>query len=112
MPEQTGTYISTVGSETQVFTTSVVVNEPSVIYALIDLANLAEGDEISFFVYERVDGTNERLLRAYYMVGQQVEKAFQIVQDEYISGTRVLRVAARQILGSARNFPFVWNART
>jgi hypothetical protein len=107
MPQ--GTYTATVGSETTVFETDVTT--PATFYAEIGLGNLQTDEAITFYLYKKVDGANY-LLADSVLVKNPLLKVLR-VEESYIGPSHgQLKVTAKQWNGTARIFPWIWNARS
>lgn len=120
MPEQTGTYTATVGSETEVFNTSSVVTSPQNIFIRIFLTNLASGDNITFYVYQQDNAGTYRLVDSiqcsslgYWRTGflSPNPSKVLVLDGMYVSNTAHIKVTGKQTSGTARQFPWKYNTR-
>lgn len=119
MPEYSGTYIATVGSETEVFNTTAITVARNV-FVRIFLTNLVSGDAITFYLYQRDNAGTYRLLDTITCTNEGYRKsgwfadnpsAVLALDGIYISDTLPLRVTGRQTAGTARSFPWKYADR-
>ncbi len=100
------THTTTTLTEETILTTAYTV--PGKFSMDITLRNMLAGDDFTFRVYKRVDGTNYDPKSEVQYLGSPTRKVYSI-EDEYIDGTEHLKVTVQRASGTDRAFPFVYN---
>lgn len=103
-----GTYTSTVGSETTVF--EVTVPGDAILVGHIDTSALQSGDVITFYGYIAVDGSNYRLKESVTLKNEQAMPVLEIEQT-LCGAAQKVKITAKQTAGTARQFPYSYGVK-
>jgi len=78
---------------------------PGLFHLTVDIADLEAGDDITFRIYQRVDGATYRLMSEQQFVGAQTLKVYQ-VNGIYADATALIQFRTLRTSAANRDFPY------